>query len=86
VKAKFGRRFEKQFVKLPSAVQQQFSSKLETWLADPFDTRLRNHPLRGEYTGYRSINVTGDYRAVYHMVSKETGEFVAIGTHSQLYG
>ena len=85
MKARFGRRFEKQFVKLSPRVQKRFAQRLETWLADPFDPRLRNHQLRGRFEGYRSIDVTGDYRAVYQVVSKQTGEFVAIGTHSQLY-
>lgn len=85
MKVRFGRQFEKQFAKLPARAQGRFGERLEVWLNDPFDSRLRNHPLRGAWVGYRSIDVTGDYRAVYRMASDQTGEFVAIGTHSQLY-
>ncbi len=53
-------------------------------MEDPFNARLRNHPLLGKYNGYRSIDIRPDLRAVY----KDYGDeaiFVALGTHSQLY-
>jgi len=42
--------------------------------------------LVGELRGYRSINITGDWRAIFMEI--DGGKiiyFVAIGTHSQLY-
>lgn len=54
-------------------------------MRDMGDPRLRSHALRGDYKDYRSINVTGDWRAIYRMVG-ETALFIALGTHSQLYG
>ena len=55
---------------------------------NPFDKILNNHALKGEYLGYRSINITGDFRAIFRELSGgkyEFVEFVDIGTHSQLY-
>lgn len=48
--------------------------------------QLHDHALKGKYQGYRSINITGDVRALYY--EKQDGKivlFAFIGTHSQLY-
>jgi len=44
---------------------------------------LNNHPLDGIWIGCRSINITGDFRAVYEELGNDNFEFVAIGTHSE---
>jgi len=51
---------------------------------NPYHPDLYNHPLAGEWIGYRSISFGGDWRAHYKMVD-EIAIFVACGTHSQLY-
>jgi addiction module RelE/StbE family toxin len=48
------------------------------------DPGLYNHPLTGEWTGYRSIAFGGNWRAHYKVVNDEA-IFVACGTHGQLY-
>lgn len=55
---------------------------------NPDDSQLNNHPLKKRFEGYRSIDITSDWRAVYKEILKgdETiAYFVALGTHSQLY-
>ena len=54
-------------------------------MVNPYDSILHNHPLTGGYEGFRSINVTGDYRAIYVM-DGDVAVFIAIGTHSELFG
>jgi addiction module RelE/StbE family toxin len=54
-------------------------------MKDPFAKSLNNHALVGKYKGYRSINVTGDFRSIYWLQKSDVGIFVAIGMHSQLY-
>lgn len=85
MKVGFSKQFEKQYTKLLPRAKLRFQQQLDTFMNDAYDSRLLNHPLRGKYTGYRSINITGDYRAVYKMANETTVRFVAIGTHSQLY-
>ena len=51
-----------------------------------YDVLLNNHALSGEYVGCRSINITGDVRAIYEEIKDNHFEFVAIGTHTELYG
>ncbi len=88
VKIRFSRRFKKQYKKLGSNIKKQFEKRLGVFLENNFDRRLRNHALKGKFRGYRSINITGDWRALYSE-RKTEGEkvvvFEAIGTHSQLY-
>ncbi len=51
-------------------------------MEDEFSIPLNNHPLKGEYTGVRSINITGDFRAHYTILEDNHRYFIAIGTHS----
>jgi len=85
MKVRFHRNFEKLFAKIPEKVQKRFGERLALFLDDPFDESLRNHPLKGGWADRRSINITGDYRAIYKPVDENTALFEAIGTHSKLY-
>jgi len=43
------------------------------------------HSLSGEWFGCKSINITGDIKAVFEEVEDDLVEFTAIGSHSDLY-
>lgn len=77
--------FKKDFNKLSLKVKKKANERLMLFEQDKFDPILNNHILQGRYTGYRSINITGDLRAIYRKTSKEI-MFVAINSHSNLYG
>ncbi len=77
--------FEKDFKKLPNKIKQKFKERIVLLQQDPFDPILSNHSLRGKYLDHRSINVTGDIRAIFKKKDEEI-HFVAIGSHSKLYG
>lgn len=81
----FTRAFNKQFAKLPHKKQLQAKAVIALFLQDVATTSLRNHALKGEWLGYRSISAGGDFRLHFKMVDTNTVLFVAIGTHSQLY-
>ena len=86
MEVKFSSKFAKQYDKSPFKIRQAFDNRLKLFLGDTFHPLLNNHSLVGKYTGYRSINVTGDWRAIFHEFhSGELVYFEAIGTHSQLY-
>lgn len=55
-------------------------------MSDSSDQRLRIHPLKGSYAGYWSMNISGDFRALYLLRGNEIIIFALIGTHSELYG
>ncbi len=81
----FHRKFRKFYEKAPAKIRRQFEGRLRIFTADPFNPILNNHPLRGKYTGYWSINVGGDIRAVYRHRHPQEYMFTALGTHSKLY-
>jgi mRNA interferase YafQ len=81
----FTKPFNKQFMKMPLKLQIQTKAAVALFLQDTVAPSLRNHALKGEWQGFRSISASGDLRLHFKMVSDDTVLFVAIGTHSQLY-
>lgn len=88
LKVKFTRKFSKTFEKTDAKIKKAFREKLNSFLENPFYPLLNNHGLTGEYSGCRSINITGDWRAIYRQTIEDNESvaiFEVIGTHSQLY-
>ncbi len=83
---RFHHTFEKQYKKLRESEKKRVKERLALFLQDEFNLTLNNHPLRGKYQGYRSINITGDLRAIYKFQEPDTRIFVTVDTHSNLYG
>jgi len=75
----------KHIAKLSTSVRNQLTKRLHLFIDDPDSPQLHRHKLKGEYNGYVSINISGDYRLVYKELSPNHVYVVAIGTHSQLY-
>ena len=82
---RFHKGFEKQYKKLRLGQKEKFKGEIAIFLKDEFNSILNNHPLKGRDKGYRSINVTGDLRAIYKREIRERVIFVAIDKHSNLY-
>ncbi len=80
----YSRRFMKTFKKCPVTIQIAFRNRLALFLKNPFHDLLNNHALSGHLQGLRSINITGDWRAMFEQ-SHDSVCFVDFGTHSQLY-
>jgi addiction module RelE/StbE family toxin len=81
----FAKRFEKQRAKFPVSIRRQLDKKLSLFIDNPFNLVLNNHEVHYPYSGFRSINISGDIRALYEIVSDDTVLFSHIGTHSELY-
>lgn len=77
--------FLKALNKLPAAVEEKFYERLELFQINQAHPLLRNHSVEPAYPGCKSINITGDYRAIFRQKDDLT-VFLYIGTHSQLYG
>lgn len=77
--------FKKEYRKLSRKSQNQFCDRVKIFQKNQFDPLLNNHAVHYPYEGCRSINITGDIRALYLEVSKNNYLFVTIGTHSKLY-
>ena len=85
MKVRFHRNFERNYQKLPKKEQGRFKERINLFTRDEFDPLLNNHPLYGKYKGYRSINITGNLRAIYKLETQEVRIFIAVGSHGELY-
>ncbi len=83
--AVFHKYFDKMASKLPPKVKAKMVERITLFSKDPLSYILRNHALSTPYKGSYSIDITGDYRAIYYLVDDQTAMFTHIGTHSQLY-
>lgn len=85
---KYDPAFIKTLKKLDVRIRKSFKQKITIFAQDPNNPELSNHPLTKKYLGYRSIDITNDYRALYiEKIEENTtiAYFIAIGTHEQLY-
>ena len=79
------KKFRRQYEKLPAKIQKKFDERIALFRNDPSDRRLNIHRLHGKKRMFRSINITGDYRAQF-LWEGDVVTFHEIGTHSELYG
>lgn len=80
----FSKSFDKQLKKASLSIKIAFRQRLELFISTPFHPLLNNHALTGKYKNSRSINITGDWRAIYQEDNNSI-VFMLLGTHSQLY-
>jgi addiction module RelE/StbE family toxin len=76
--------FKKQFKKLSLNIKSKFADKIVIFLENQSHPLLNTHKLKGKRLGEWSINITGDYRAIY-VQRKDRVIFLEIGNHSELY-
>lgn len=86
MKAHFHKRLAKDLSRLDAKIEFAFENRIELFIINPYDIRLNNHPLKGKWSGYRSINISGDIRALYKEIADEEVVFTNIGSHNYLYG
>lgn len=86
---KYSTTFKKQYKKAPKQIQNKVKERLELFVQNPTIAILNNHALTGKFQGRRSINITGDWRAIFSIRANSESEreyyFELVGTHSQLY-
>lgn len=80
----YHKNFIKELKKMAPGIKRKFKERIRIFSGDEFDPVLNNHALRGRFQGYRSINVTGDLRAIFKRTTN-AAIFVTIGSHSSLY-
>lgn len=85
----YSKRFLKQLRNASLKIKTAFRNRLSIFIENQTHPILNNHPLKGEFKEYQSINVTGDWKALYSESISQKGEkvivFEMLGTHSQLY-
>jgi len=83
----YSSRFRKQYKKLSEPIREKVQERVGIFLQNEFEPLLGNHALNGKkYAGCRSIDITDKFRLIYERYSDGMLNFVAVGTHPQLYG
>ncbi|MBI2611692.1 type II toxin-antitoxin system mRNA interferase toxin, RelE/StbE family [Candidatus Gottesmanbacteria bacterium] len=80
--------FVKKLKKVNVKIKKSAKERILLFSKDPTNPQLNNHPLKREWEGYRSIDITADYRAIFketQIVDEIVAYFVAFGTHKELY-
>ena len=80
----YKKKFIQQYTKLPTKIQKKFDERLDILKENPRHPLLRVHTLHGDRKPYKSMNITGNYRALFVIEGNEV-IFSEIGTHSELY-
>ncbi len=81
----FTHTFEKKLKKISPQIKNHFYDRLTLFELDKFHSSLNNHSVEKAFPGCRSINITGDYRAIFKEVSENGVIFLLIGTHAEIY-
>jgi len=82
----FSTKFIKMLNKAPENIKKAFHKKRCFFILDYNNPILNNHKLSGKLKNHRSINISGDWRAIYCTNdSHKSVIFCLIGTHSELY-
>ena len=68
MRLQFSKQFQKTMVKLPRHIQDKFDERFSLFSQDTFHPLLHNHSVHPIFEQGRSINITGDYRAIYTKV------------------
>ena len=78
--------FKKQYQKLSAGQQTSVDEAILLFYRNPFDPKLRNHPLKGKYRDCNSIDAAFDLRIIF---VQEKNYIVVIllkvGSHNQLF-
>ena len=81
---KYTNDFIKDSKRLTLGQKEKLKTRLKLFGQDQFNHVLNNHSLKGKYLGYRSINITGDLRAIFK-AEKDRVTFITLDSHSNLY-
>ncbi len=86
MKIEYSKGFIKDLKNASQGIKNNLKERLKIFVVNKYHPILNNHSLSGKLKHYRSINVSGDWRAIFQEIKKEdTCYFAAIGSHSKLY-
>jgi addiction module RelE/StbE family toxin len=88
MKVRYSPKFIRILKKIDVRIRNHFKQRILLFSKNPNNPQLHNHPLRDKWKGYRSINITNDWRAIYTEKAEDEEKvayFIIIGTHKQLY-
>ena len=78
-------RFDRSYIKLPSAIKRKAEARESIFKTNPFDPRLNTHKLQGKRKNEWAYSVDYSYRIAFIFVSGTEILYLDIGTHDELY-
>jgi len=86
MRIEYSKRFIKDLKNSSQGIKTSFKDRLNIFVVNRCHPILNNHSLSGKLKNCRSINVSGDWRAIFKEIKEEdVCYFIAIGSHSKLY-
>jgi addiction module RelE/StbE family toxin len=73
--------FIKAYKSLAEEIKVSSKRREEIFKANPFDSRLKTHKLKGRFKGYWSYSIDYQYRILFRFIDNETVLYHDIGTH-----
>ncbi|MFP4007123.1 MAG: type II toxin-antitoxin system YafQ family toxin [Spirulinaceae cyanobacterium] len=80
----FKRAYKKR-IKGNEVVEKKFWQKLEIFILNPYDPRLKTHTLSGKLNDLWSFTVDYDERVLFYFTETDQAVFVDIGSHDEVY-
>jgi addiction module RelE/StbE family toxin len=80
----FKRAFKKK-ISFSKDLEGRFWGRLELFMNNPYDAKLKTHKLSGELKDLWSFSIEYDIRVLFLFVSKNKVLLVDIGTHDEVY-
>lgn len=80
----YSKNFRKSYKKCDAFIRAKIKERITLFEENAFHPLLNNHSVDPTFENARSINITGDYRAIY-VEENSAVIFIEIGTHSELY-
>ena len=68
-------------------IELEFWNRLEIFVNEPFDSKLKTHKLSGKLKGLWSFTIEYDLRTVFFFTNDKPKQaiFVDLGTHDEVY-
>jgi addiction module RelE/StbE family toxin len=87
IEVAFSTSFKRSFKRISKnkSTEKKFWSRLEVFINNPGDVRLKTHKLSGKLKDLWSFSVEYDVRVIFYFVDKTHAVFVDIGTHNEVY-
>jgi mRNA-degrading endonuclease YafQ of YafQ-DinJ toxin-antitoxin module len=82
IRTEVSSRFKKSFKKLPPKIQRKTISRIKLFKENPFDPRLRTHPLSGKEKECWSFWIDYHYRIKFIFVDENEVLSLDSGTHN----
>ena len=75
-------KFVREYKRLPEKVKDFAESREKLFRADPFDSRLKTHKLKGPLNGFWSFSINQKYRIIFEFGGRDAAWFHSVGTHT----